>query len=481
MEQILLQVAEKCGPETWHRPLSKAETSNYCKRMALRLRTMARHITQAKVKQTEWARRLLDLGDNGEGCPDDDEPEGDEEEKEKDDNENQEEGDESEQDVGDDEGSDDGAMPVGLTGAADAPQAAYFYGYDPNLKKAWRESSTGGRKQYSELEVLEGSTDMDFPVAKFSGENVVIKQISVGELKAQATKGLTVRGAYWEGTTADDDRVWVSRLCFNMLLSRQSLRPCKPRTTSRPHPRPPPPPPHPLFLRREPLLPIPYDLQHVRRLAGLARPPFGRSGHEMYMGQTWFVFRRGPWEAIQSMIAHLIRKADRAELVCINMCCANEQKPRQICMVRSKVFAEIPDCNPLEVAKLVMIQIATEFTQGQLSIDKLFPRRDELVAGKLGTSAWVTRAAQSAGSSTKGEGTTTPPPSGGVTKMKAMKVMKTMKAMKAMKGGEVIPMKRKVPNTEEPPPKDAKKTVSGKLAQAKVRLATRRVITSAQC
>ena len=59
MQTILCLLAEK-QKRAWPRELSPQEVESFAEQMGLRIRTMATHICQARVKQATWVRELLD-------------------------------------------------------------------------------------------------------------------------------------------------------------------------------------------------------------------------------------------------------------------------------------------------------------------------------------------------------------------------------------------------------------------------------------
>ena len=67
MEDALLIVAGEQGKHVWPRELDEGEMASFSLRMARRIRTQARHITQAIAKnpQTGWLLRLWEEGHGG--------------------------------------------------------------------------------------------------------------------------------------------------------------------------------------------------------------------------------------------------------------------------------------------------------------------------------------------------------------------------------------------------------------------------------
>jgi len=155
MESILCLVAEKCAA-SWARPLTASEQPEFRTRMARRMRTMARHINQTKVKhpQTQWYVELV------------------------------------------------GPEPASMEG--------WFVGYDHELGKAWRSSSTGASvREYADRVLLTGEK----PIAVFKDNmSVELDDVTVEELetKVEPPPARQQSGGLWEGER-DGVRLRVAR------------------------------------------------------------------------------------------------------------------------------------------------------------------------------------------------------------------------------------------------------------------------------
>ena len=179
MEDALLIVAGEQGKHVWPRELDEGEMASFSLRMARRIRTQARHITQAIAKnpQTGWLLRLWEEGHGG------DEP-----------------------------GVEEQAMVPsdGVEEQAVVP-SDWFYGYDRKLRKAWRRpADDSGDKQWSEVR-CEGLEPDEHPIAEFDGERVRIAAITVEEVNLASSYRLLARGPLWTGTLADGTNIRISR------------------------------------------------------------------------------------------------------------------------------------------------------------------------------------------------------------------------------------------------------------------------------
>ncbi len=245
METVFLKVADIKGP-TWVRKLNKEEVRDFKKRMSKRFRAMARHVAQGILKKTAWALELVgeEVGktDPQQDEEKQDEEEGAEEETKEQDNETEEEKydeeDEEEEAKKRETKSDEIAKEIATAkGGMKRPAAAtsvdtqvakrpasapsFFYGFDQQLQKAWREPSTGGKRCFACVSIPEKADPKSFPVACFDGdEEIEIKQITVGELQDRNNVQLAARGCLWEGTSQDGTALKVIRFVWQTSFSR---------------------------------------------------------------------------------------------------------------------------------------------------------------------------------------------------------------------------------------------------------------------
>jgi hypothetical protein len=196
---VLAKVAATNGNSCWPRELTKEEVSDFSERVARRLRLMCRHLSQSHRKKVAWALKLL--GDEGPA-----------------------EGElqpafEMEGpaliEVGDDsarsKSNSGGAMKRPSAATDETPDSGYFYGFDFEMFKAWREPASGGKRDYAEVTVPDEAEKTDFPVAQFDGVDTEIRAITCGEIRDKRVVVLKGRGSYWEGATADGKRLRVAR------------------------------------------------------------------------------------------------------------------------------------------------------------------------------------------------------------------------------------------------------------------------------
>ena len=237
-EEIMAKVANHCS-NTWARPLAASEINDYCDRMSKRLRTMAKHIMATKCKRPKcgWLARILPVDEllgvqkkpaaaaaaqkpaeasapveaehaaesNGE-----DEEAGEEEEPEE------------EEDLAEepeDEGEETEDEPETQKKPAAAPAvhvaAEYFYGFDHEFRKAWRQKTDGcgtvGKREYStDMKLPEGA---EHPVAFFPGSStaVTIKKITAAEYCTIAVNKPRDPAGYWHGDAPDGTKLRITR------------------------------------------------------------------------------------------------------------------------------------------------------------------------------------------------------------------------------------------------------------------------------
>jgi hypothetical protein len=195
---VLVKVAAKNGNSCWPRELTTTEISDFSQRVAKRLRIMCRHLSQSHRKKVAWALLLLGDGEPAEG--------------------------EFQQPALELEGpahveaGDNSARAKSQSGgmkrpsaAPDEPDSGYFYGFDFEMFRAWREPASGGKRVFAEVTVPDHAEKTDFPVAQFDGVDTEIKAITCGEIRDKKVVVLKGRGSYWEGTTADGKRLRVAR------------------------------------------------------------------------------------------------------------------------------------------------------------------------------------------------------------------------------------------------------------------------------
>lgn len=204
-EATMKIVAGINGGRIWERPLNKTELADFARRMGLRFRTMARHVTDTTVRHPE-AVWLVKLGlDAGDAAVDDTDA-----------------GDASE--ANDEEGGEDGGEEeepekdevvepetLGEDRQPDNGVLSFFYGFDWELKNAWRRATNASEKDPLEYaaQVVAAGGDDGHPVASFSVGTAIIKAISNGKLKAiQATNATS---SLWAGTTKTGAKIRIGR------------------------------------------------------------------------------------------------------------------------------------------------------------------------------------------------------------------------------------------------------------------------------
>jgi hypothetical protein len=207
-EAMMKIVAGINGDSLWERALTKNELDDFAKRMGLRFRTMARHITGTAVRHPE-AAWLVKLGlaaehagveetaDHGDAEGGDDEDEA-----------NCEEG-------GEEEHPEEDVVvepqPEGGEDRQPDKEFSFFYGFDWELKNAWRKATIAGDKDPKEYatQVVATGGDDGHPVASFSVGTAIIKAITNTELKALHSTSTTA--SLWSGTTKTGAKVRIGR------------------------------------------------------------------------------------------------------------------------------------------------------------------------------------------------------------------------------------------------------------------------------
>jgi len=234
MKRIMIRVAEiQTSAMKWQRALSREELDEYSTRMSKRVRTAIRHIKQSQAKKVAWACEILEPKDCGDGLDhrgvrdDEEDNEGGEEEF------NEEPDEETAAEDDQDDDADEAPLQTtqGMKRPAAAPaqtsespmkrpaahektsQEAFYFGYDFELDKAWRQKCAGGgKREFAPVEYEDTDDAASHPRARFSdGSTRDVPQVTVGELREKNNLKLSARGVYWEGATPDGERLWVSR------------------------------------------------------------------------------------------------------------------------------------------------------------------------------------------------------------------------------------------------------------------------------